>query len=97
MMYKEQIEEQINRLRKHMRFLKHTYNQYPDEQTFNDLMLYKEKIDSWKRIQKRAPRMMTLNLFGEPAPFQPVKKHRTLEEILSDANIPELQNMKERK
>lgn len=88
MMYKEQIEEQINRIRKHMRTLKHIYNVYPNERTYDDLMFYKAKIDSWKRIQKRAPRMMTLNLFGEPAPFQPDKKYRTLEEILADANIP---------
>ena len=89
MMYKEQIDEQINRLRNHMRILQRRYNAMPSDDTYDELMFYKAKIDSWKRVREKAPNMMVINSIGQVVPFNPIRKNATLAEILANAMMPD--------
>lgn len=88
MMNKEQIEEQIDRLRSFERVLHKRYLKHSCDETLSDLMLYKKKIDSWKRLYEKARHKPIIIREGEPKPFEPRKKKATLSEILAAANIP---------
>ena len=87
MMYKEQIAEIIDGIRKECRKLNNRYRMLGTDDAFDDLMLYKAKLDSWKRLYEQARPMPPVPRRAEPLAFEPRKPDATIEEILMASSM----------
>lgn len=87
MMTKKQIKAQIDSLRDDMRARERRYRRLLTDESYADLMLYKDKIDSWKRLYEVAPDEIYFRIQPDPHPFKP-NKDKPLADIVSDASLP---------
>lgn len=87
MMNKDRIKEHIDELRAMARKLERKYRELQTDESFSDLMVYKEKIDSWKRVLEIAPEAPRTQAQPQPEPFRPAHE-MTLAEILGGARLP---------
>ena len=87
MMYKEQIKEQMDDIRKFMRVLERRYRALKTDEAFDELMFYKAKFDSWKRLYEKAPHMVT-NVGVVTIYHERIIPRSTLADIMEKARGP---------